>query len=119
MISFTDLLRTDLWPALEQGQAERQFPLLTARSHLHLWRPGDTICSTGRRILIGVATYSIHDLRLLDVVEQLLSQSNDNRLLRVDVFSAHQCQTQDDFDKYVPGIGPVFQTPVVGIWEDG
>ncbi len=25
----------------------------------------------------------------------------------------------EDFEKYVPGIGKVFQTPVVGYWEDG
>lgn len=118
MISFTDLLRTDLPPSAEQDHAEKQFPLLTGGSNLHLWRPGDAICSKGRRILIGVATYSLYDMRLLDRVDETLRGLGD-QALRVDVFSTLDCKTQEDFNQYVPGIGNVWQTPVVGIWENG
>ncbi len=118
MSSFTDLLRTDLSPSGEQAQAERQFLLLIAGSKLHLWRPGEAIDSQGRRLLIGVATYSLSDMRLLDVVDEALRRGREPTL-RVDVFSIQECKTQDDFDYYIPGIGKVFQTPVVGIWHHG
>jgi hypothetical protein len=35
------------------------------------------------------------------------------------VFSTSDCRTQDDFKKYVPGVSTAYQTPVVGIWQDG
>jgi hypothetical protein len=37
----------------------------------------------------------------------------------VEVFDVQDCTGQSDFEQYVPGIAPVFQTPVVGIWENG
>jgi hypothetical protein len=66
--------------------------------------------------LIGVAPYSAYDLKLLEVLNELpLDPASD----RIDVFDVLACQKQEDFEKYVPGIGKVFQTPVVGIWGNG
>ena len=84
---------------------------------LNLWSPGDQIASEGTRLLIGVAPYSISDLRLLD---QLLNIAFEHKgKIAIDVFDVLSCTTMRDFDKYVPGIGQVFQTPVIGAWHDG
>jgi hypothetical protein len=69
-------------------------------------------------LLIGVATYSREDLRLLDLVEEALKHQ-DGTGPRVDVFNTLDCRTDEDFARYVPGLGKVHQTPVVGVWEKG
>jgi hypothetical protein len=93
--------------------------------------------------VIGVATYSGPDMRLLDLVQQAVTRETARTMagarapteeapfgvlglgqrlpepLRVEVFSVLACQSHEDFDLYVPGIGQVFQTPVVGLWVNG
>ena len=92
----------------------REHPQLTA---LNLWSPGDQIAADGTRLLIGIAPYSISDLCLLD---QLLSiVVEDKGKIAIDIFDVLSCTTMGDFDKYVPGISQVFQTPVIGVWHDG
>ncbi|HJT76734.1 MAG TPA: hypothetical protein VJ739_05985 [Gemmataceae bacterium] len=95
---------------------EREFPAAVAGSSLRLWRPGDPLSDHGTRILIGIATWSGYDMRLLDVVEEGMARGSAPA---VAVFNTSDCRTQDDFNKYVPGLGAVYQTPVVGIWQDG
>jgi hypothetical protein len=83
---------------------------------MHFWKLGDDISAASRRVLIGVAPYSGYDLKLLEALNELpLDPISD----RIDVFDVLACQTQEDFEKYIPGIGKVYQTPVVGIWEQG
>jgi hypothetical protein len=40
-------------------------------------------------------------------------------LSTVKVFNVQDCHSMAEFDAYSPGIGVVFQTPVVGHWIDG
>jgi hypothetical protein len=68
--------------------------------------------------LIGVATYSEPDLRLLDLLGEVLERGDENAP-DIEVFNTLDCHSPDDFDKYIPGIGKVFQTPVVGAWQNG
>ena len=85
-------------------------------SRLNHWKARDNIASAKRRVLIGVAPYSQYDLKLLEALNELpLDPASD----RIDVFDVLACQTQEDFEEYVPGIGKVYQTPVVGIWRNG
>src|SRR4051812_35239453 len=77
---------------------------------------GDPILNGGRRILLGGASYSVADLALLDTLSEALGEGSGPRL---DVFNVFECRSIVDFEKYVPGIGKVLQTPVVGYWEDG
>jgi hypothetical protein len=63
---------------------------------------------------IGVAFYSLRDLEFLD---QLMTSSRIPKTIVV--FDVLSCETMADFEKFIPGIGPVHQTPVVGIWKDG
>jgi hypothetical protein len=97
---------------------DRLFPATVAESRLHLWNPGDPVAHLGTRILIGVATWSGYDMRLLDVIDEALEKTNGNTPL-VEVFNAGSLTSQEAFQDYIPGIGEVVQVPVVGIWHDG
>jgi hypothetical protein len=64
-----------------------------------------------------VAFYSLYDLELLDAVTaRLPEQASEERL---EVFDVLTCRSQADFEACLPGIGNVFQTPVVGNWKHG
>lgn len=117
---FRELLRPagGQTPGEVQQRAAELLPERVAASRMHWWKPGDPVRATGRRLLIGAAVWSGYDLRLLDYVNAALA---DPRFadVAVDVFDCDQVQSQDGFEPYVPGIGPVSGTPVVGLWIDG
>jgi hypothetical protein len=119
MNTFHDLWQTPTRSGADPFAPDRRsdvFPELVARnSRLHLWEPDAPIPSTGRRLLIGVATWSGYDMALLD----LLGQETVSDSVRIEVFDTAQCHSQADFDRIIPGIGRVFHTPVVGLWVDG
>ena len=120
MIKFHDLLqpRDGLSVGELQESAKRSFPLLVDKSTFKSWSPGKPTSSQGKRLLIGVATYSEADLKLLDLLEEVLQGRAENTL-SIDLFNTLDCKSHDDFDNYIPGIGKVFQTPVAGLWENG
>jgi len=65
-------------------------------------------------VMIFVAAYVSSELRLLkDVAKK--KRRLGQRVCVVDVLTC----SQEDFNACIPGIGRVFQTPVVGIWEGG
>lgn len=73
---------------------------------------------TGRepdRLVLGVAEYVAEDFRLLDRILDMASA----RDMPVRVFLLTDCTSQDDIARLIPGIGPVFNPPVVGIWRNG
>lgn len=106
-------------PAEAQDNARLQFPELVASSTLKLWKPGDPVHAEGVRILVGVAAdYSRPDLELLDQLHDAKLQKRRG-IFHIDVFNVSECRKMDDFEHYIPGIGKVYQTPVVGIWEMG
>lgn len=120
MTNFSDLFwsRRELWPADHQHYVEQQFPLVLGQSNLHLWHPGGAVTAEGRRYLVGVATWSEYDMRLLDLLDAALVLVQPGPV-RVDVFSLQVCQSAADFESYIPDLGPVFQTPVIGVWQQG
>jgi hypothetical protein len=120
MNQFIDLLRSKAngWRPSDQLEASRRFPDVVATSPFHLWRPGDPIFTEGNRLLLGVATWSGYDMRLLDVIQQTLADRQVTGL-RVDVFNVEACQSPESFEHFIPGVGVVYQTPVAGLWEDG
>ena len=101
--------------------AVSEFLTLLNASRMKSWKPGDPIYRNGVRFLIGVATWSHQDMRLLDNIEKaLLEHKYDND--RVDVFDFwSECHTQEELDRYIPGmdIGAIYHSPVVGRWENG
>jgi hypothetical protein len=104
--------------AYAQKDLDEGFSAVVTKSPLRLWSPGDPVTGNGgKRLLIGVATWSGHDMMLLDAVSQALQESSGD--LTVDVFNVDCCLSQEAFERYVPGIGDVLQTPIVGLWSNG
>jgi hypothetical protein len=117
MNTFSSLLNGYDSPEEQQSSSKRMLPVRLGQSKLHAWLPGMAIFDQGERVLIGVATWSIYDLQLLDDVQ--IAMTARHSLAWVDVFDVDECQSNEVFDRYVPGISSIFQTPVVGIWING
>lgn len=121
VIKFADLLKpvSGMSPGEEQKRAAKLFPSIVERSKLHLWKLGDTIPNAGRRLLVGIAaSYSTIDLHFLDQLEAACEAGavgSDH----IDVFDIDSCESVSDLGICIPGIGQVYQTPVVGVWVDG
>lgn len=97
--------------------ADRRFPEVISTSPFRLWQPGDPIIATGERLLIGVATWSGYDMRLLDVIAEALSRNPINPPV-IDVFNTAKCKHMKDFAVYIPGLSEAMQIPVIGFWRD-
>jgi hypothetical protein len=104
-------------PGPLQSDARRQFPLIVKSSHLEQRLPGSPIPSNGKYVIIGVATYSRDELRLLDEIEAAYSQwANTAKVL---VFDVMECKDMEDMRSYAPPHVVVAQTPVVALWDGG
>ena len=99
------------------GEADRLFPTVVRQSSLRLFNPDEPIPTSGTRILLGVATWMTYNLRLLDVIDTGLSQT-DNKDLVIDVVNVGRVM-QEELDQLFPGIGHIFHMPVMGLWRDG
>jgi hypothetical protein len=64
------------------------------------------------------ATFVAEELSLLDQLEESL-ESDRAEMADVEVFDVLDCQKMSDFEKYIPGLGNVYRTPVVGVTIDG
>jgi len=100
-------------PGDQQRYVISEFSKRVEDSGLKLWKPGDPIQNRGKRFLVSVAEFSREDLELLDALSELSDRS------QLDIFMLSKCKSQSDIELYVPDVGPVDQSPVVGIWEDG
>ncbi len=98
--------------------ADRQLPDLVAASPFRPWKPDDPIPQHGVRVLIGVATWSGYDMRLLDVIAETIAR-DPGKAPTVEVFNTAACKQHSDFREYIPKLGDVLQVPVVGVWRDG
>ena len=116
MGKFRDLLGANnhLPPGEQQRLASQLLPAAVASTRMSMWSPGESFPTSGTRVLIGVVVWSMYDLDLLDDLDPELFGHDS-----VYVFDADSCKQMSDFEKYIPGIGNVFQTPVVGLWQDG
>lgn len=116
MKKFEDLLYYNVpWAAPEE--LDREFSFRLTKSNLHLWNLGDPIVSEVTRILVGIVTWSVYELRLLDALNEALS--GENRTERVDIFDLDLFPTQEKISAFVPNIGRIIHPPIVGIWQDG
>jgi hypothetical protein len=115
-ITFLDLLRRD--PALSVGErqnrASEELPDWVRSSALRWLTQTDSVNGTGDKLVVGVAVWSRYDLTLLDDLNAFAAANPD---VRVYVFDVDRIGGQ--FDRFVPGIGDVGQTPVVGVWAGG
>lgn len=68
---------------------------------------------------IGIAFYSLPELELLDrliLIRDSVADSNGKSII---VFDVLRFKTMADFERLIPSFGPAYQTPIVGIWQDG
>ena len=117
MNKFESLLYGSGNPADVQERANQKLPFLLTKSNLHFWRLGDAIVSHSTRFLVGIAVWSLYDLRLLDALDAAFS--NGKRTEHIDVFNLDSCRTQEEILAYFPHIDKVVHTPIVGVWRDG
>jgi hypothetical protein len=79
-----------------------------------LWGREEAVPATGSFLLVGVATWSGYDMKLLDLLEQTPDGPDV-----IGVFDTNDCRSAEDYEARIPGIGMPYQTPVVGVWQDG
>jgi hypothetical protein len=108
-----------LAPSDQATYVSAGLPAALAGSPVSVWQPSSSGSSLGRRVVLGIATHSLPDLELLDALAVTLSERHHNHGDLVEVFDVVTCTNMKDFEDRIPGIGEVFQTPVVGIWENG
>lgn len=120
MGKFSDLLSGSGHIVEKQREAHRRLPFVLSQSHLHSWSPEQDIFTQGMRFLIGVATWSVYDLNLLDSLDEALA--NGKAKDRVDIFNIDDCITTEDLERYIPEAGKdkgMCQTPMVAEWRGG
>ena len=117
---FIDLLNANsqLSPAEQQQRASEQFSSVVKNSRMKVWRLREQFPAQPARTCIAVASYSVSDLEILDALEAKLA-SNSTRNEIIYLFDLAASPEFSDFEKYLPGIGKVYQTPVIGFWEGG
>lgn len=85
---------------------------------LVVWKPGEPILAVGDRLLVGVAPYSNVEIGMLYLFARAKSDPCLARPI-LEVFDTLDCQTHEQFNNFIPGIGTISQTPVAGFWSDG
>jgi hypothetical protein len=120
MKTFSSLLeyREGKTPRDAQAKARSGFPKKVSQSKLRLRNPGDPLPATGRHFIVGVASYSADELGLLDQLQDFLEKAKIHGI-DVEVFDVLSCGQMGDFEKFIPGIGGVYRTPIVGVVSDG
>lgn len=119
MNTFSSLLRfrKGKAPADAQYKARVGFPNRVSQSRMTLRDPARTIPPSGKHFIIGVASYAAGELELLDQLEDAIGSASEAP--DVEAFDVLDCQTPSDFDRFIPGIGAVHRTPVIGVICDG
>jgi hypothetical protein len=71
-----------------------------------------------RLLVLGVAAWSIYDVRLLTFVGDAVAGGAQPDL-HVSVFDVDKLASSAELQRIFPGIGEGFHTPVAGYWEAG
>lgn len=102
----------------QQRRVAQLFPEQVAASRLRYYRRGEPIHCHGVRFLIGAAaSFSLYDLRFLDVVNKAIRDNAPP--VWIDVFNIYDAADPESWDAYFPGTAITHMTPVVGKWLDG
>jgi hypothetical protein len=118
MTPFLNLFQNyrDRMPGEQQALIVQEFPEVVARFGFERWSATAGPGSGADRLVLGVATYSIYDMRLLDLV---VNARQNWTTPRIEVFNTLDCKSVDDLEARIPGIGMAYQTPVAGLWRGG
>lgn len=122
MKKFLDLLNQQcrLPPQQQAEWATAQIEKMLTERTMNTWHVDDPIPRVSQRILIGIVPWSGYDLRLLDALSQAYSGAHrpEEQLEIFDIDAAGRASGGYDYlERMIPGIGKIFQTPVVGVWE--
>jgi hypothetical protein len=120
MKRFTSLLQYSSGqnPAIAQKQARMNFANEVRQSKLSLRSPSVPLPHTGTYVILGIASYSVQELNLLDEVDMTL-ESRNGEMPSVTVFDVLDCPRMENFDSFIPGFDSVYQTPILGLAIDG
>ena len=111
-ITFHDILAL---PPSEQNTRGAALLADSVRRSAMKWLPDLTHSNgTGDKLRIGVAVWSGYDLRLLDLV----NDAHPNGIV-VEVFNLDDAFATGIIEQFLPGLGTVFHSPVVGHWVGG
>lgn len=111
-------------PEVMQRRNAEQISELLANAGFESWSPIDGAMLTpgfagfALRIVIGYVTWSEYDLRFLDQMQEYLPRVKSANGA-VELFCANNFLSLKPFEERIPGLGQVFQTPVVGVWRFG
>jgi hypothetical protein len=118
-MKFADLLKrpTDKPPEIQQREAGLNFWAEFKRVGMSRWSPGQPVPQSGAWLLIGLApSWSTYDL---DLVDQLIDTISRTKTAQTSFFDVDDICKSADINLYIPGLHKFYQTPVVGLWEDG
>src|SRR6266853_5797969 len=68
--------------------------------------------------LVGIAFYSPSDLKIVDALVRRSQDRKDSNPASIEVFDILICKSTQDLERILPGITPLYGTPIVGIWEN-
>ena len=94
-------LDLSIWQAIQEAGGKR-------------WRKGDARIGSWR-LLVGIASYSEPDLELAERLIKLPHVPDHV----IEFFNVLDIKDMQGFEDYIPGVGNVWGTPVVGLWRDG
>jgi hypothetical protein len=113
---FAALLDPD--PALTAVEGQRRasnlLPVRVSQSAMKWLALPEPPNGTADKLVVGVASWSKSDLALLDELDAFAASHPG---VRVCVFDVDRIG--GEFERFVPGIGEVVRTPVVGRWSAG
>ena len=117
MSTFADLLQPGPGelPGVTQRFARAAFPAALAASRLDSWTRADA-SPTDTALVIGAATWSGYDLRLLEVLN--LATTHQTGPIRIVVFDIDS-HPPDELNQRIPFEGRLLVSPLVGYWRDG
>lgn len=102
-------------PKEQQEIARQKFPALVRSSSSLTLYEGD-LCSLDCMI-IGVATYSNDDMKLLDGIEEKQLLKNGEKI-NIYVYDVTNAKNMDDINSVFKGIGNVYQTPILARYKE-
>ena len=116
---FSKLLRNPkhLEPCVVQDLARNLLPKLLAESNLAERLPDSPIDDKRRHVVLGIASYSNHDLKLLDELNE--SYDKWKYTIKLEVFDVANCTSMDSIQDYIPGAGIIRATPIMKCWDRG
>jgi hypothetical protein len=101
-----------------QARARRLLPDRVTQPSLRWWSPDQPLPDDARFLLVGVAVWSGYDMNMLDHLDRAVAAGRRPDT-PVYVFDTDAVSSREEFEAFLPGIGFVHHTPIIGYWESG